>query len=332
MGAGSRRRAAVWPHAGGGVAGPGRAGMNGIGRPWQMRRELGRDLRARRKAAGWTQLELARRTGKSRSTISTIESATGGAASRAFWQACDEIFGTRGRFARRWDQVDATGATSRAAGREDPGTRARTVRERNLEALRMLADPRGVPEARDAYARLGWPVTQNRAVLDLATGTVADALEVPRPAGLLAIMWWLDSRGAADEIRGLPALPPPDQALAVIGAGPRCFFLARGGACPWPGAAPAAEASVGDVPVIGWHAAGGRVPLPPGPTGDGEHAEWAHLPSRGIRLASPFALLDLLAKAIVALMHQPDGLSLPGGIRAVPARRPPAPPAPPASR
>ena len=41
--------------------------MDGIETAWQMRREMGRELRARRKAAGWSQEELARRTGKSRS-------------------------------------------------------------------------------------------------------------------------------------------------------------------------------------------------------------------------------------------------------------------------
>src|SRR5215469_14832038 len=88
--------------------------MNGTETAWQMRREMGRELRARRMAAGWSQEELARRTGKSRSTISTIESAAGGAASRSFWQACDQVLGTRGRFSRNWDQVQQQVDAARA--------------------------------------------------------------------------------------------------------------------------------------------------------------------------------------------------------------------------
>ena len=298
--------------------------MNGIDTAWQMRREMGRELRARRLAAGWSQEELARRTGKSRSTISTIESAAGGAASRSFWQACDQVLGTRGRFSRNWDQVqqqvDAVRARARSALRQAAGPPGRTTQDRHLEALRALAGPQSVAQARDAYARLGWPVTPDRASLGLATGTVADALELPRPAGLLAMAWWLDSRGAADEIHGLPALPPPDQALAVISAGPRCFFLARAGACPWPCSVPAGEDGDAIAPVIGWHAAGSTVPLPPGPDADGQGAEWAHLPSRSLRLASPFVLLELLAKAAASLTYHPDRLALSGGVQAGPAR------------
>ena len=54
------------------------------------------------------------------------------------------------------------------------------------------------------------------------TGTVIDALEVPRAAGMVAAAWWLYTRGVPDEIRGLPALPDPAVALAAIAAGPRC--------------------------------------------------------------------------------------------------------------
>jgi len=48
---------------------------------------------------------------------------------------------------------------------------------------------------------------------------------------------WLVARhpGAADEIRGLPALPDPQQALSVIIYGERSFFLAAAGSFPWAG-------------------------------------------------------------------------------------------------
>ena len=53
---------------------------------------------------------------------------------------------------------------------------------------------------------------------------------MPRPAGVVAVHWWLHTGGAPDEIRGLPALPGPQDALAVIAAGDRYLFLVQAGA------------------------------------------------------------------------------------------------------
>jgi hypothetical protein len=38
-------------------------------------------------------------------------------------------------------------------------------------------------------------------------------------------------------------------------------------------------------------------------------------------LASPVALLELLAKAVTVIRNEPQALSLPGGVLAVPVRR-----------
>jgi hypothetical protein len=88
-----------------------------------------------------------------------------------------------------------------------------------------------------AYGALGWPTVANGEVVELVTGTVLGALEVPRVAWMLAACWWRCSGGTADMIRGLPALPDPRQALAVIACGDR----SGGGLQCKPGALPASS-------------------------------------------------------------------------------------------
>jgi hypothetical protein len=91
------------------------------------------------------------------------------------------------------------------------------------------ADP---AEALAGYADLGWAVRPAPGGLELATGDAVDALELPRAAGMLAMSLWLYSRGRADQVRQLPALPHPARALVVITAGDRCYFLAASGGSP----------------------------------------------------------------------------------------------------
>jgi hypothetical protein len=154
---------------------------------------------------------------------------------------------------------------------------------------------------------------------------MVDVLEVPHQAGMVAMGWWLYTRGVPDEIRGLPALPDPVQALAVISAGPVSYFLTRSGAFPWTHRdmdtlAPASPARSG---VLRWHADSSRIPLPPSQLIDGEHVMWAHVPAEDGRLPSPMALLHVLAQVTLAT-REGTGLTLPGGIRALPAVRPPS--------
>jgi len=66
------------------------------------------------------------------------------------------------------------------------------------------------------------------------------------------------------------------------------------------------------------------IPLPPTSAGHSP-AEWVHLPRRVVRLASPSAVLDLLAKAVVTARGDPESISLAGGVLAVPSRRLPGP-------
>src|SRR5262249_2612445 len=95
---------------------------------------------------------------------------------------------------------------------------------------------RGAPRGR-------WPATRARGCgggqtggrIERICGDGVEALEVPRPAGVVAVHWWLHTGGAPDEIRGLPALPGPQDALAAVAAGDRFLFLVQPGACPWVG-------------------------------------------------------------------------------------------------
>lgn len=267
-----------------------------------LRRELGQELATWRHVAGFTQAQLGRKVGYSRSTVSTVESG-GQDVPRRFWEACDELLGTGGVMAGRFDQVQRAQAAERRS------------------AAGMVARPLPVPRAPRpewpddlaAYERLGWPVTNGPAGLELATGSVVDALELNRPAGTLAVHWWLGSGGVVDPVRNLPALPPPSEALAATVADNRFFFLVQAGACPWQVRerfpAPPAEAGL-----IRWHAEGSRIPVPLGPG-----IVWVHAPATGFRLASPIPLLDLLAKAAAAVRRQPGALTLHDGVLAVPA-------------
>jgi len=290
-----------------------------------MRRELGRQLAAWRRAADYTQAQLARQTGYARSTVSTVESGSQHVL-RIFWERCDAALGTAQALATAYDRLQQRQAELRRAEAD----RARESSAARLDASRRRSRrPDLGPVSIAEYGQLGWMADEHAERLELVTGTVVDALELQRPAGMLAVQWWLGSDGAADEIRGLPALPHPDEALAVIAAGPRFFFLVAAGACPWDEeirSAPAASTVDDDATAIRWHARGSRIPAPPGPTADGSRVTWVHVPvltAEAPRLANPITLLDMLAKATAAVRNQPTALTLPGGILAVPARTSP---------
>lgn len=79
----------------------------------QGRIDLGRQLAALRKAAGYTQDAFAPKTLYGRSTIANVE--TGGQrAPREFWQRCDRALGTGGILTRRYDDVEAIAQCQRA--------------------------------------------------------------------------------------------------------------------------------------------------------------------------------------------------------------------------
>jgi transcriptional regulator with XRE-family HTH domain len=276
-----------------------------VTRPGSGRLDLGRRLAAARKAAGLTQQRLAAATGYSRSTVSNAEIGHPDVA-RVFWVRCDEILKSGRSFELAFEQVRAAErdpAAEPADGRPAPGLTG------------------GIADALAAYRDLGWPAAGHDDLVELITGDVLDALELPRAAGLLAASLWLYSRGHADDGRRLPALPHPARSLAIITAGDRCFVLAAAGGCPWTGPPPAPGGGPDDCPaarVIRWHAGGSRIPAPPSRLAAGGQAVWAHLPSRPVQLAPPMALLGLLATAAAGVGSGPAGLTLPGGIRVLP--------------
>lgn len=269
-----------------------------------LRRELGRNLASWRHAAGFSQAELGRKLGYSRSTVSTVESG-GQQVPREFWESCDDLLATGGTLTGHFDLVALAAATERR--RRAVAGAGVTRDEHWLDSLD------GTPD----YADLGWPIARDEDRAELLTGDKLDALEVSRPAGTLAVQWWLGSGGVPDPIRGLPSLPPPAEALAVIAADTQMFFLVASGACPWaaePGPLPTASAGPDPARLIRWHATGSRVPLPPA-----AGATWMWTPSTEFRPLNPVTLLDLLAKAVAATRTFPGALALRDGILAVPA-------------
>jgi DNA-binding XRE family transcriptional regulator len=280
-----------------------------------MRRDLGRQLAERRKAAGLVQRELGAMVGYSRTAVANAE--TGHAQiGRSLWERADRVLRTGELFARGFDRIHTHATAAARAG----ATLRPAIVGWSAEPTTAPVGPESLTpdEARQACEDRGWSAEKDPGGrLWLATGTAIDALEVPRIAGMVALAWWLFTRGVPDEIRGLPALPDPAAALAVIAVGPRCYFLARSGACPWTRPDPDGVGTV-DTAAVRWHARGGRVLAPPSLLADGERAEWVHIPAPGGQLASPMALLHVLAQAVAAT-RDAGSMLLVGGIRVVPA-------------
>jgi hypothetical protein len=233
-----------------------------------------------------------------------------------FWESCDRVLGSGTHFADWHDRIHFGLEPERSADRADTGGR--------LHVAAALKAP-GVPEAAQAYLRLGWPVAETEeGTLALGTGLVTDALEVPAAVGTLAARWWLETDGREDTVLGLPALPSAGAHLAAINAGERWYFLVRAGQSPWGAssaeihgpeddARPAEQASDGvNNQIVVWHAAGSRIPVPPG-NSDGQ-ARWEFLPSRSatFRLPPPHAVAHLLGRASAAAPNG-SGYTLPYG-------------------
>src|SRR5262249_57263258 len=69
-----------------------------------LRRELGRALKEARVAAGYSQAQLARKTGYARSTVSTVESGTQNVP-RIFWERSDAALGAGASLITRYDRL-----------------------------------------------------------------------------------------------------------------------------------------------------------------------------------------------------------------------------------
>src|SRR5260370_14482335 len=189
-----------------------------------LRRELGVRLKALRLAAGYTQPQLARTTGYSRSTISTVEGG-GQNVPLTFWERCDQVLETGGALTAEFGRVEGQrDAERRELARREAAARAGALRAVHLAGPGQLGPgphALSLADAATAYQDVGWPVEQTGGRLVLVTGDGVDALEAPRAAGVLAVRWWLFTGGAQDGVPGLPALPPPAALLAACTAGAR---------------------------------------------------------------------------------------------------------------
>jgi transcriptional regulator with XRE-family HTH domain len=76
------------------------------------RRQLGRELAAHRNAAGYNQIQFARFTGYSRSTLANVETGRQ-AAPRDFWQRCDETLAAGGVFVAGYEAIEELQARRR---------------------------------------------------------------------------------------------------------------------------------------------------------------------------------------------------------------------------
>jgi transcriptional regulator with XRE-family HTH domain len=277
-----------------------------------MRRDMGRDLARRREEAGLTQEKFADLTGRyGRGTVSHAETGIGDTG-REFWVIADRLLGTGGLFAECHDLIrEYLGQEKRAAVTGDG------VKELRCHVVLKSAQPL---TALAGYRRLDWPVKADGERLALITGTDADVLEVTRPAGAVAVAWWLETGGAADAARGLAALPAPGMSLAVIDAGERWYFLVSAGSFPWSASGGGSTGTVQERAAVRWHATGSSIPAPPSKAGQAA-ARWAHLPVSALQPAPALAVLDLLGRA-AAMTCAPGTLRLPGGAVAVPAALP----------
>ena len=284
------------------------------------RRELGRRLARARKAAGYTQRQLAEVTRYSRSTVSNAEIGHPDVA-RLFWVSCDRALHSGQTLTLGFDQLKAAELAARPGAASGDGPQS-------FRQARQALSSRNLTEALAGYRDLGWPAEAvGDGQAELLTGDMIEALELPWYWGMLAASLWQFSQGRCDQVRHLPALPRPARALAVIAAGDRWYFLAAAGGCPWAGPETApAMASIPDAgaagPVIRWHARGGRIPAPPSRLDSGQTATWAHLPPQPPRLAPAIGLIGLLGTAAAIAGHELAALTLPGGIRVLPAPRP----------
>jgi transcriptional regulator with XRE-family HTH domain len=80
----------------------------------EMRRGLGRELAARRRAAGFSQRQLAPLTGYTRSTLSDAELGRHHVR-RDFWERCQRVLRVNGELTGCYDQIEAVAAAWRAA-------------------------------------------------------------------------------------------------------------------------------------------------------------------------------------------------------------------------
>lgn len=124
-----------------------------VGQPdiHEASKALGRQLAARRRAAGYNQSQLAPLTGYGRSTVANVESGRQ-SAPRAFWSRCDEVLGAHGALLIACDEIEAM----RRQLREENALAAQAERAARVRSWRdgVAAGPSTEADAADAALRL----------------------------------------------------------------------------------------------------------------------------------------------------------------------------------
>ena len=128
-----------------------------------MRRELGRQVAALRRAAGLTQHQLAELTRFSRATVSLAEIGRESHA-RQFWEACDKALDTGGALTAGFDQVGA-------------------VREAQQQATARAAQ-----QAREAYALAALTAAQHQGDIATRVTTIQPCPQCQHPITVLTTL------------------------------------------------------------------------------------------------------------------------------------------------
>ncbi len=153
----------------------------------EARRQLGRQLAALRKAAGYSsQHDLAPLTFYGRSTIANVETGRQHAG-RAFWQRCDEVLGTGGVLTAGYDEIEAMVARQRdEAVHAFPANRSGVI-GRDRRDDRPAGGPCWTPD-------LGQALREVMALWDEEPAAGADEAIDVAAAGEVAFRWLVASR------------------------------------------------------------------------------------------------------------------------------------------
>jgi len=117
----------------------------------QARVVLGRQLAARRQAAGYNQTEFAPLTGYARSTVANVETGRQKVA-RDFWQRCDDAVGAGGALTARFDEIESMVRREK----EIVAQQAQAERDARVQRWRQIGS--GVATASDPSHDLPPPV------------------------------------------------------------------------------------------------------------------------------------------------------------------------------
>jgi tetratricopeptide (TPR) repeat protein len=164
-----------------------------------LRIELGRQMAARRTAAGYSQTALAPLTGYSRSTVAGVEVGRQHV-QRDFWERCDAALGSGTFFAVQFDLL-----VSKIEQRKRDSARAlQDAREVRVQVWRRTTDANAPDRGSydhspligllDGLSTLHWPTTNNRMTADATLPLPGGMTLAQTTAMLLSLFLDLDNR------------------------------------------------------------------------------------------------------------------------------------------